>query len=493
MANTVLPRAACSILPALAIAGLAQQAGACGGCVSAGPTAHTPSRACTLTPMPGHDQLALAFPVFEGEVPDFRLPRVFSSRSASVPVLDSRPGAAKTIYLDFDGHTEASLWADAFNGGQPLVRPAFNIEGTPDTFTQTELNTIYEVWERVAEDYAPFDVNVSTVEPPVLGFGIAVRVVIDNDNSWFGGAGGVAAGLFTINEPFDLCCWVFVNGTGNGWPKGMAEAASHEAGHTLGLDHQARWENGQLVYAYSDGDWDGGDGTNGEGSWGPLMGVGYYTQVTTFYDGPTPSGENDLQDDLAIVNLTFPFAPDDIGASAADGRLLSPDAAGAFSEDGLINNASDADAFVFELLGGGDASITVSPKRPGPNLDAVLEIVGVGQGVLATDNPASDIDASIDLAGLDPGTYLAVVKPRGLYGRFGQYTISGTITDNGVQEPCPGDATGDGQVGTADLLVLLANWGGSTTNGDADGDFDASGNVGTADLLILLAAWGTSC
>jgi hypothetical protein len=58
---------------------------------------------------------------------------------------------------------------------------------------------------------------------------------------------------------------------------------------------------------------------------------------------------------------------------------------------------------------------------------------------------------------------------------------------------CPGDADGDNSVGTADLLVLLANWGQATGSGAAGGDFDESGTVGTADLLILLAQWGTTC
>jgi hypothetical protein len=59
--------------------------------------------------------------------------------------------------------------------------------------------------------------------------------------------------------------------------------------------------------------------------------------------------------------------------------------------------------------------------------------------------------------------------------------------------PCPGDATGDGGVGTADLLVLLANWGQTTAGGAQQGDFDESGSVGTADLLILLANWASVC
>jgi hypothetical protein len=50
---------------------------------------------------------------------------------------------------------------------------------------------------------------------------------------------------------------------------------------------------------------------------------------------------------------------------------------------------------------------------------------------------------------------------------------------------CPEDLNGDGLVNTADLLILLANWG-----GEGDGDINGDGTVDTADLLILLAAWG---
>jgi hypothetical protein len=51
---------------------------------------------------------------------------------------------------------------------------------------------------------------------------------------------------------------------------------------------------------------------------------------------------------------------------------------------------------------------------------------------------------------------------------------------------CPWDCSGDndGTVGIADLLALLAQWG-----GPGSCDFD-SGNVGVADLLKLLATWG---
>jgi len=53
---------------------------------------------------------------------------------------------------------------------------------------------------------------------------------------------------------------------------------------------------------------------------------------------------------------------------------------------------------------------------------------------------------------------------------------------------CPTDIDGDGAVGIADLLALLAAWG---PNPGHPADFDDDGTVGIADLLALLAGWGT--
>ena len=50
---------------------------------------------------------------------------------------------------------------------------------------------------------------------------------------------------------------------------------------------------------------------------------------------------------------------------------------------------------------------------------------------------------------------------------------------------CPADLDSNGQVNTADLLELFAQWG---TAGPAD--LNGDGTVNTEDLLILFANWG---
>jgi hypothetical protein len=65
------------------------------------------------------------------------------------------------------------------------------------------------------------------------------------------------------------------------------------------------------------------------------------------------------------------------------------------------------------------------------------------------------------------------------------------IVDMGAYEfpgsECPADFNDDGDVNTADLLILLAQWG---TDGSQGGDVDGDGDVDSDDLLALLAAWG---
>jgi hypothetical protein len=56
-----------------------------------------------------------------------------------------------------------------------------------------------------------------------------------------------------------------------------------------------------------------------------------------------------------------------------------------------------------------------------------------------------------------------------------------------VEVPCAGDVNGDGAVGVADLLDLLAAWG---PNPGDPADLNGDGVVGVPDLLIVLDAWG---
>lgn len=74
--------------------------------------------------------------------------------------LHSRIGADKIIYLDFDGHNISGC---AWNDQKPLiVAPPFDLDGDQSNFSTEELHTINQVWQSISDDFASFDVDVTT-------------------------------------------------------------------------------------------------------------------------------------------------------------------------------------------------------------------------------------------------------------------------------------------------------------------------------------------
>ena len=68
------------------------------------------------------------------------------------------------LYLDFNGAVVTGSAWNNFYGSADIIAP-FNLDGDPNTFNATELQRILNIWKRVAEDYSPFDVDVSIEEP----------------------------------------------------------------------------------------------------------------------------------------------------------------------------------------------------------------------------------------------------------------------------------------------------------------------------------------
>src|SRR5437773_3320769 len=220
----------------------------------------------------------------------------------AVPQLSSRPGAAASLYLDFDGHLERQ-WGSHAN----VVTPAYDTDGNPSSFSAAELAAIREIWVRVAEDYAPFNINVTTVAPPLIADRVAARVAVGGSYSdWYGTAAGGVSYVGGFASGASNVAFVFANSLNGGNARYIAEAASHEAGHLFGLEHQATWNGAQLVTEYN----------AGTAAWAPIMGVSYYAGRTTWANGPTTTGPTAAQDDLSIIASSangFGYVPDDYG------------------------------------------------------------------------------------------------------------------------------------------------------------------------------------
>jgi hypothetical protein len=87
-----------------------------------------------------------------------------SSRRWSI-LLHSRPEANRIIFLDFDGFTISGTAWNVDNGGADIVAPPCDTDGNPSTFGSSERTAIQQIWLRVSEDFAPFDVDVTTEYP----------------------------------------------------------------------------------------------------------------------------------------------------------------------------------------------------------------------------------------------------------------------------------------------------------------------------------------
>ncbi|HET9422165.1 MAG TPA: fibronectin type III domain-containing protein [Nocardioides sp.] len=366
-------------------------------------------------------------------------------------LLHSKPDSSKTIYLDFNGHNVSNtLWNGAPGNNLPAGdHPAMDLAGNGASFTDTELLQIQDIYQRVAEDYAPFDVDVTTEEPPATEIERAnagdsvygTRALISPSASAFnticgGQCGGVAfIGVFdryTGKDGFiethsqTQPAWVFPQGLGND-PKNIAEATTHEVGHNLGLDHDATSVQG--YYA-------------GHDSWAPIMGVAYDRPIGQFalsdypdadLGGPNPSLQAN-PDDLATINA---FGPAD-RSDEAGGTIGT---AGALpSGSAYIQDRNDVDVIALGTCSG-NVTVAANNAAVSPNLDIELQLLNSGGTAIDTDNPlsafvnrdiASGMDATASGTSLPSGQYYARVDGAGRgnattsytdYGSIGAYTL----------------------------------------------------------------------
>ena len=403
-------------------------------------------------------------------------------------LLHSRPGAKRTIYLNFKG---ATLTGTAWNSSSgSITAPPYDIDGVPGTFSTTELQRIQYIWQRVAEDYAPFDVNVTTEAVPLDRitrsgstddtFGTTV-LITSRSGVYSCSCGGVAyLGIFDDTSDYYKPALVFYDALGAGNEKYVAEAISHEAGHNMGLGHDGTSTQG--YYA--------GHGSGATG-WAPIMGVGYYQSLVQWSKGEY-SGANNAQDDYTVMQGNgLPLRADDHGNTAAAATTMTGVSAGATSTasaQGVIERPTDVDVFAFTAAAG-STTITLTGAARSSNLDALVTVRNAAGTVLATVNPVDALNASTTLTLPAAGTYYVFVQGTGKgdrlttgytnYGSLGQYALSVTY-QNAVNQAPVARISASAVSGTAPLTV---NFSGSTST-DADGSIAsyawAFGDGGTA-------------
>lgn len=416
-----------------------------------------------------------------------------SDNQASVPVtsaapqatlddaflLHSRPGASNVVYLDFNGH---NITGTAWNsGGNTLYAKAYNLDSDPNTFNETERTRIVDIWHRVAEDLAPFDIDVTTQEPnsfdPWTG-----RILITEDTDEFetnmpsNGAGGVAyVGVFGFSNyhSYYSPALVYFDNLGGGGETYVAEASSHEFGHNLGLSHDGT-TSGTTYY--------GGHGSDLV-SWAPIMGNSYHRNITQWSEGEYANA-NQTQDDIAIITGRLGVVADDHGNTTGSGTALQIGTDGSVissnpeldphnvlpENKGVINSETDVDVFTF-FVESGLIDLTVNPawdaftratSRRGANLDIGLELRNAAGNLVTSSDPTIDTTATVS-ATVAAGTYHLLITgvgntgvPYSDYDSLGQYFINGSVpselSDNTAPTPNPmtwasvPDSTGENSI-----------------------------------------------
>jgi hypothetical protein len=341
-------------------------------------------------------------PLNPGDLRDLPIPRCQNG----IVALESSPGSIPVIYLDFEGGYTPT-W-----GGVAYERPSVSDE------------QIRDVWRQVAEDYLPFNINVTTDLHVYQNApeGSRQRVIITpTTTAWPHGSGAAYTGSF--NWTGDTPCWVFVV-----CGKNCAECCSHESGHTLGLAHQ-----GQSCNPYF-----AGFGT-GETSWCPIMGAAYLRNVTQWACGEYLDACC-LEDELHMIssnNNNVTYRTDDTGDTLATSRYLEfyPDES-AWAE-GVIERTGDTDAFRFTTHGG-TAWLSASPVPLLANLALQVAIRDVNGALLLSTNPQTTLGACLNL-NVPAGTYTFQVSGAGRndpltngfssYGSLGYYSVTGSVAN----------------------------------------------------------------
>ncbi len=373
----------------------------------------------------------------EFEAPDEEASEVPAGDVPGDPEGGSRPGAPFTVYLDFDGATlENTEWNRYY--GQDVYDLA------PDSSASDE-EYVQQVWARVAEDYAPFNINVTTADPGEDAlvrsgpddneYGMTAVITDTTDIEPAQGASG-RAWVSGFGDAFHSPALIFAPVARENNAPDVGNVASHEVGHTLGLGHHGI--GGDEYY--------GDTQAEPESLWGPIMGAPWSAPLSQWSNGDYPDATNAEQDDIAEITASekntnsvvlrdgdsywegqycsdgedpnnpqpgdtfykpnadgtcnppgdelqgdFYYAgraahADDDHGDANDAATDIDNSSGEFEIAGEISTSDDVDVFTLTTAGG-PLSVEATPATVGPNLDIEMQLLDSNGEVVAEDNP----------------------------------------------------------------------------------------------------------
>ena len=387
--------------------------------------------------------------------------------TAGTPVLNSRPGAPYTIYLDFAGFNYKGMWAEH----TPGVCPPFDNADPNGTFNAEQIGRIKTTWAITASFYSAFNINVTTADPAPSGLTDAQRQTFYLGVPNFmhtiitipipggvpeGGSSGIGTVVGThnpANDPDTQHTNFIILPSGNDVVD-LGNATAHENGHALGLAHQSDFVGNDMWNEYCVGDTTFTGPDHGIGSYTAVMGGQNGQQRKTFRAGSSQNFQDgNFQNDIKqmLSNQTAARATelgrtggvdlhlvdDVIGHTLATATTLplNPNGTVNFSQaSGVIMPASESnpiplgaanytkDFFKFTLASSTTISLTANNGTqyltpgvadPGITLRSVLKIHNAAGNVIATASEDSSTLFSTYSGTLAAGTYYASVRSYG--------------------------------------------------------------------------------
>ncbi len=285
------------------------------------------SHVCVEYPLPSASIQAIKkHPVgIEGLTPDIN----------TLKTLQSNPSAPNVIYIDYWGGTlSGTVWNDSYNSGEDIVYSPYDNDNNTNIFSINERYLMWLGWREVVEDFAPFNVNVTT-DPAVYNatpLTNRIRNISTNTDFFLRGFGGYAYyNAFGQNNDYTAVSWTWNNTAGS---HGMT--ISHELGHQLNLGHDGTSE---------------GTYYGGHNNWGSIMGAPFGKSYVQWNKGEYPDSNN-FENDIDIIKAQLGTVINDANSTIATATTIDvnqTDLIGLITPFGITGADVDYYKFTFSI------------------------------------------------------------------------------------------------------------------------------------------------